>query len=360
MIQLLVPGGRLYGAAGTSHANILAHWSSLAQAASGVATVSANNGRLGTGYSSLRLGVYGGGHWVHLTKAFNAHASWGIAFGYRAVSTLYVNGTICGFDDSATNQVQVQVNVDQTFSITRNGTVLGTSTETIPINTYAHLEFRATIHPTTGSVALYKNGALIIGPLTNQNTRSTANSTANIVRIGSNTVTGGTTGIYLDYDDIIVYDGQTTDAYGNTAIVGPIGDRSVLARALASDSTYTDFTPNSGTTHYNRLTETMPDGDTTYNESSTVGHRDSFLPAALAGTITAVNAKSIVSFARKTDVGSRQAAYFWRLGGTNYDHPTAIDLGDSYQYHMRIAEKNPASGAAWGLTADELGIKVQS
>lgn len=347
MIRFLDPGGRVYGTVGTSNANLLAYWTSVG---GGVPSIAASGGR--TSGSCLRFGGF-----ASMTKILDSQATWGVA---AAVKFFNVGSafTFLNLTDSGTSQVDVRANTDGTLSITRNGTVLGTTSISVTGSTWYHVEMKATIHPSAGAAQLWVNGVSRIGPLTGINTRTSANSTANTWVLGT-----PATSTSVDYDDIIFYDGQTTDAYGNTAVVGPIGDRGVLARALASDGTYAQFTPNSGTAHYSRLTETSPDGDTTYNEDATVGHRDSFNPATLPVTVTAVVAKAIVGYARKTDVGSRQAGFSWRIGSTDYDHPTAIDLTDSYLYHLRFADADPSTAAAWGLTnagASQVGVKVVS
>src|SRR5205823_4358813 len=143
------------------------------------------------------------------------------------------------------SQVNLQVNPDGTLAVARAGTVLGTTSAAISINTWYHVEIKTTVHPSAGTAQVWLNGVSRLS-LTGLNTRSTGNATANQFAIGPvlNNQNVGTT---FDYDDVIVYDGQTTDAFGNPAMTGPVGDRGLSVRALTADGNYTQFTPNSGT-----------------------------------------------------------------------------------------------------------------
>ena len=124
-----------------------------------------------------------------------------------------------------------------------------------------------------------------------------------------------------------------------------------LSRGLAwllptGAGTTTQFTADTGV-NYTRVNEATPDGDTSYVESSTVGQIDSYALADLPAAATAVKSLAVCHYARKTDVGSRQMGALVRTGGTNFTHPTGVNLGNSYLYDFSAWGTNPGTVAAW-------------
>lgn len=351
MIRFLEPGGRAYQAAGTSGANLLANG---LVAWGGTWSVNPGTGR--TTGSSLRCTTGG----AALAKTLDAQSVWGIAFAFRT-QAIFTNPThLASFRDGASTQVDLRLNADQTLSVTRNGGALAGGTSTVAMNAFAynHIEFKARIDPSAGTVEVRLNGGTIIGPLTGLNTRSTANSSANTIYFGYST--GGAT--TSDYDDIIIWDGQATDAAGNPAVHDFIGDKGLVWSQATGAGATTQFT-SSGGANYTRVNEATPDGDTSYVESGTVGQIDTYAMAVLPANVSAVLGVANVLYARKTDVGSRGMKSVVRSGGTNYSFPTEIALGNSYLYYQSIREADPATGAAWtipGVNALEAGLTVSS
>lgn len=337
------PGGRVYGSAGSGNANFLAYWGIVA-ASFGTWSVQAAGGR--SGGSSIRFTTISAGQTNYLTKSLDSQPTWGVAFAMRF--SVLTNGIVAAFDDSGTNQVDLRVNADGSFSITRNGTVLGTTQPILAINSYCHVELKTTIHPSAGTAQLWVNGSQRLN-LSSQNTRATANSSANQFRIGGAS-TFGSTSLAADWDDLIVYDGQTTDANGNADITGPIGDCALTWLLPTGAGTTTQFTPSTGS-NFAAVDDAIPNGDTDYVESTTVGQKDTYALADLPANIVTVKSVAMVHYVRKTDAGSRQMGAVLRSGGTDYTHPTGVDLSDSYLYSFRNWGSNPSGAAAWTPTA---------
>src|SRR6185312_17491478 len=98
-------------------------------------------------------GVYGNGkaiqaanvwikNWPNKTTAFvGFHLNLGSSFGAS---------TVFSFRDAGTVQVDLRVTVTGALQITRNGTVLGTSTNLLAGNTWYWIEFKATIDSSAG------------------------------------------------------------------------------------------------------------------------------------------------------------------------------------------------------------------
>ncbi len=87
-----------------------------------------------------------------------------------------------------------------------------------------------------------------------------------------------------------------------------------------ADGAYTQWTPNSGTTHYTRVDETNCNGTTDYNRETTVGERDSY--AVSMSSIpngSTINQIDIVPCASRntTGGGSSQLDVFYRFSGVD-------------------------------------------
>jgi hypothetical protein len=349
------PGGRMYTAVGTSNINILAHWTNI----QGTWSVSAGNGR--TTGACLRAG--GTNAW--LSKGLDSQATWGVAMAFRTQGLGTTTAMLLiGLYDNASIQVGLYMNQDGSLSVLRGGaTVLGTTAPLLSLNAYAHIELKAKIDSSVGTVQLWMNGSQKLN-LTAQNTRASANSSANTLTVGLQTNAGLTPDTrQADFDDIIFYDGQTTDPAGNSDIVGPVGDCGLAWLLPTGAGTTTQFTPDTAVANYGRVNEATPDGDTSYVESSTVGQVDTYALADLPAATSAVKTLALCHYARKTDVGARQMGATLRTGGANFTHPTGVDLGSSYQYSFRNWGTNPGTVLPWtvaDVNALEIGQTVNT
>ena len=347
------PGGRMYLTAGTSQANIVAHWTTYN---GGALTILSNGGR----FTGTCIQVpFSPGNFGGLTKQLDSQSTWGIAFALKISGLSGGIAPIAVLSDSGTIQTCLIVNANNTLSVCRGSTstVLATSTFTLPTNVWVHVEWKTTLNNTAGSYEVRINGSAKIGPTTNANTISTANSTAN--QIG---VTGGTGSVNFNFDDIIIYDGQATDAAGNPDIHDFIGDCSLTWLMPNGAGTYTNFTADSGS-NYARVNEATPDGNTSYVEASTVGTKDSYLLTDLAGTVTNVKSVALCHYAERTDVGAKQLGAMIRTNSTDYIHPTGIDLNNGYAYSFRNWGSNPKTSTAWtasDINALEIGQVVNT
>ncbi len=211
-------------------------------------------------------------------------------------------GVFLRLDDSdGTAQLSVQLTTLGGIILRRGnqttGTIIYTSASgLIPMNaSYPHLGFRAVIHNTLGQFQMWVNGVSAFN-LINLDTQVTANAVIGNYRNGD---TLANRGGQLDYDDLILYD--ASGARYNSFL----GDRRIayLPPNAAGDSA--QFTPSPAVANYLNVDEAAPDGDTTYNASSTVGHRDTFARAALPGTGGADFVLVRRLYHRKDDAGAR-------------------------------------------------------
>jgi hypothetical protein len=140
---------------------------------------------------------------------------------------------------------------------------------------------------------------------------------------------------------------------------GFLGEWRIEGLQPSGAGSQTDFTPSAGS-NYENVDEVPPDDDTTYNESSTNGHRDLYAYdnlAALGGgeSIAAVQVNTIAKQSGGEDVSN-----LIRSGGTTYTE-TPQTLAAGYGTRKRLEEQNPNTSGAWSeaaVNAAEFGLEV--
>lgn len=280
-----------------------------------------------------------------------------VGFAYR---TNFVTSTPGYFLDSGVAQISFQTTGTNQLAVYRGdiGTLLGTTTTVIPLNTWVYLEFRVLIDPSVGTVDIRQDGVSILS-LTGLNTRSTANSFVNGFRIGYNH--NGSAGQNQDWDDLYCLD--TTGSVNNN-FLGEVRIATIYPTGSSADGLpHTQWTPNTGN-NFAAVNQTTPDGDTTYVSDATVGHIDTYafgdLPVA-ASTIFGIQYNVV---ARKDDVGIRQIAPVYRrpsAGGADFVGATGVNLTSVYTDQTSIVELNPDTASAWtpaAVNAAEFGIET--
>lgn len=356
------PGGRGYNAVGTSNANQLAWWTG-PTFGTNLFSVQSGGGR--TIGSSLRLTVSGAGV-RYMSVNLSSQATWGIAFGFRINTGLPTSSLpIWSLYDGSTSQCVLWLLADGTLLVQRgtqgSGTNLGQTSVSLTVGAYYHIEWKTVINNSTGTVDLRINGVSALS-LTGQNTRASANNSASIVYIGNIVGVSTTSGTILDFDDVIIYDGQTTDPAGHPDISDFIGDCGLTWLLPSGAGTTTQFTPDTGS-NFARVNEATPDGDTSYVSDATVNHIDTYAIANLPANITTVKSLAVVNYARKDDVGSRSFAPEIRTNSANFDGVTQA-LGNSYLYYFSNWGQNPSGTPANWTPTDvnnlEAGQKVIS
>lgn len=252
------------------------------------------------------------------------------------------------FYSGSTRHVSIRSEVNGSIGVYRDNALLGqTGPGLIVADSFAHLAVQPTIADApSGAVEVWVNGKSVL-TLSGADTRNAALASFDNVRWsrgGSTTVTSHD--IYLD------------DAAG--AFPGDIGIEGLAVNGAGYSA---QFTPSAGANHQN-VDDAAPDEDATYNESSTVGHIDSFALANLTGltptTPAAILAVQHVMRARKTDAASRELRALVRHGGVNGAGASKA-LATGYQTLTEIFATNPSTGSAWTLAeidAMEAGVEV--
>lgn len=223
-------------------------------------------------------------------------------------------------------------------------------------NLYDYIEVRGRLHDTLGELHLYVNGK----------------------KEGSMTAIDTTDGLPLPQTRVILFaSGGADDVYmagsggPDTALdatndVMP-GDVHVEARDALPDSTeagfHQDWTPNSGTDHGNRVMDPGPhDGDTTTNESQTVGDIDTYFHADIAvitsGTIFGVQVNPTI---RKDNPGNREVDHVHRRAGVDTNAVDSVAMNQVYQDEWLAYQRDPNGGGVWTIAtvdASEFGLEV--
>lgn len=327
-------------------------WTITGPSLSSSASIAAGTGRRGSGALKFTSSPD-----LHLNKSIPNSATVVMGAAYKAAAS--GNQDIWTVKDVSTQQVTLSVSSTGILQVYRgNGvvfssTLLGQSTLAIPFNAFVYLEWKVTISPTVGAVEVRVNGDPWI-TLTNQNTRNSANSFANVVALGSHgqTSSGGND---FWFDDLYVCD--TSGSANNTFL----GDCRVDALHPSADGTYSAFAPSTGTAHWSLVDDPTLDG-ADYVSSSTVGVKDSYQFSDLTGNPAQVFGVQLANAVMKDDAGARQVANLVRSGGTDAQS-AAAGVGTSLAYNLSVHETDPATGAAWtvsGVNAAQFGVVVAS
>src|SRR5262249_6030062 len=152
----------------------------------------------------------------------------------------------------------------------------------------------------------------------------------------------------VDYCDLIYIDGQAGDGLSDF-----IGDKRVYAFDPNGTGDTFDFTRTGGSSNANALT--LADGDTSYAEDSTVGHRFLLTTGSVPSSLSGILAAGVDLYARKTDAGARAMDATLKISGTHYDS-SDISLGDSYAVQRKSWVTNPATSSAF-TQSDVAGLQ---
>ena len=265
-------------------------------------------------------------------------------------------GFISFYDEDGNVQIRVKMTSEDgggNFNVSFNsgssgGSVLAGPTTGYPMTVAAwnHLGIYIKIHATTGAIILKVDGVELL----------------NVSGIDTETLVGkqmryfnmhrpGFNGTY-SMDNLIIMD---TTGSKDKGFKGP---GRVYAQLVDADGVVSNFTPSAGS-NYQNVDELNPDGDTTYNESSTSTHRDSFATPTWSGLIDSgldIIAVQVGAVARKTDASAISLDTYLRSNGANYDASGAEALDDSYtvlaqcNFPINFWTEDPDDVAAWNLT----------
>jgi hypothetical protein len=222
-------------------------------------------------------------------------------------------------------------------------------------DTWHYIELKITFNGSTGTAQAWVDGTEIFNE-TSLDTQGTTLPWPDAVQWGGLAI--GTTTI----DDVYILDttgsAPWNDRLGDSRIDGVMPD---------GDGANTEFDttfPASPTTHYTKVDETPPNGDTDYNETNTANDIDLFdyaaMPTVIGGaTVWAVKASA---FCKKMDAGPADMKFVARPTTVNRIHATIHRPQTDYRYHHQIWESDPDDSVQWTeaeVDAAEFGVQAQ-
>lgn len=276
-----------------------------------------------------------------------------VGFGYQNGATLTNAREVMALHEGTTAHLTLVVNGSKQVAVYRGtiaGTLLGTSTATIPDNTWVFLEMRASIHDSTGTVEVWMDDVLILN-LTAQDTQNGGTGALDRIRLGrlTNNVAAN-----VVLDDFYVADDS------GSGVTAPLGSAVRVDCVLPTGAgSSTQFTASAGS-NYQCVDETPPNEDTDYVSTSTAGHVDLYAMGDLPVTPTAIKATMVCAVARKDDVGSRTLRTKLKSGGTT-SNGASNALAITYAGIADMYEVDPNTGSAWTKTAiDAMEVGIEN
>ena len=266
--------------------------------------------------------------------------------------------TIFSFLDGDQVQASLTLTPSMRLSLTQGGGGSGDpeneihrSSFSLHAGVYYYLEMKLLVSNTAGACEVKVDGITRFN--TSGDMQATTNQWINGVRFGYRAFFPfANQGRRMQFDDIYIAntEGSTyNDFVGDVRVEGvrPVGDQPTH-----------QWTPSSGTVHFETIDDSTPD-TTNYITSETTGNIDLFSVGNIATPSANILAVAPNIYARKANAGvARVAAVVNRAGSTD----VGIDnyLTQEYRYHYSdIWTTNPINSSAWGesLSGYYFGVK---
>ena len=290
-----------------------------------------------------------------IAPTFSNDSTWTVGFGFK--QDFFTNEQdILYFNDGGTVQCSVSVSSDGELRVYRGtggggGALLGmTAGARLRSGIWCYIEVKIKFNTTTGTVDVCVNGSNVLS-LTSKNTAASGTGQASKISLA-----GSANGVDHTYvDDFYILDSSGSN---NTTFLGP---QKVTAVLPSADGGTLQWTPNSGSNHYDRVNENPHDSSTSYLSDSTSGHVDVWSKSATVASIA--NIKGIQqNTVFETDSGSAFSV-IQRLvsGGTTSDDSGTAGTNGTYKTASRVIETDPNTGSLWtqaNLDSATIGIKV--
>ena len=244
--------------------------------------------------------------------------------------------TILYFRDDTSNMLLIKVGTDGTITA-ETTVVVSTCTSTLPNDGGWHyLEVKVLLSATVGTVNWQFDGSAA-GSDTGLDTIY-AGTACDRIRFGG----VGTGGVIDD-----IYIGDTSSSFDF------LGDVTIETK-LPNANDSVQFTGSPETTNtYQNVDETSPDDNTSYNESNTSTHQDTFdFPAWSMVSADTIHGVGVNCFAQKVDAGAADLSLVCK-SDTTTDVGSALSLGVGYASRQTIWEDDPDAAAAWTKTTLE-------
>jgi|Cruoilmetagenom7_1024161.scaffolds.fasta_scaffold00637_6 hypothetical protein len=253
-----------------------------------------------------------------------------------------------------TTQFKVEYNEEGSLILFNGSTVIARAEcdyqSRVRLERWNWYEVKATMHDSTGSVAFYVNGQLILNATNVDNVASAVGSEVSLV------LWGGESAMYMQTTGLYTMD-QT--GLTNNDVVGAWTVETINPDG---DGNRNDFAPDSGLTNYTQVDETVSDGDTSYVESTTVDDDELYTYTALSNSFTAINGVQVNALVKKTAPGDRLIRMLARSSASE-NESAADGVPIDYARSSAIFPTDPNGGGAWteaSVNAAEFGLTIES
>lgn len=282
---------------------------------------------------------------------FPSHVTYSFGCAFKGASANEQGIPIVSMKDGSTAQVSIYHNPLGTLTIYAGGILRGTASYLV--GTWCYLEAKVTVSNTVGELIFRVNGQEICN-LTGIDTQVSANAVVNRLHFWDRTIS---TNDYWYFDDLWVCDGSGPAP--NNGLLGDCRVEALFPSGVGATSAWTRGGTDSGA-NWSQVDEAIPNDDTDYNKSNTIGQTDTYAMTDLVSTTGIIYGVQKMNYVRKDNAGGRSVAPVLRIGGTDYAG-TPTSIGDSYAYTREIEEISPSTLAAFTISevnALEAGIVV--
>lgn len=223
------------------------------------------------------------------------------------------------------------------------GTLLGsTAGPVLTANAWNHIEVKAKISDTVGTVEVRVNGVTVLN-LANQDTANSADLTIAQVELSNNNGFDGTPRIDGYFKDYFVWD--TTGTHNNNFA----GSVNVVALTPDSDVALT-WALSGGATGFSLVNEAPPVDGGFISAGSPPPAIDKMGMTNLPADVTSVRALMTLVRARKTDGGDGNLQV-GLISGASVDLGADRPITTAFTYYADFSEEDPATVAPWLPTA---------
>lgn len=285
------------------------------------------------------------------TPSFGNNQTYIIGLGFKPGNTL-VAGRIFEVLDSSTVQWAVYLNATGQVEFRRGTTLIATSAAVVfATDTWCYLEAKVVIgNAGVGNYEIRVNGTNVLSDA-DEDTQNSANAFAQTIRLWGNAGGGAARG--LTFDDWYV----ATGSGGN--VTDFLGSHRAITIYPNAEGDNDDFTPSAGTDNSAMVDETPHDTDTTYVESSTVGHQDLYqFQDAVLVQIAGVQINAVARLTDATPFSLKLVA----KSGVTTDEGSGVAIGStSYATYSRVLEENPDTTNNWTdseIDSAQFGIEL--
>jgi hypothetical protein len=246
-----------------------------------------------------------------------------VGFAYRqstSGSSLYRRNIVVFFDTTANVQFALIQNNDLTMSIIRTSwaNVLGTTTYTIPVDTWVFIELKWKVSDSisSGDVELRVNGTTVLTLAAASDTKNTANAYATHYAFNGNspTVTTSTANTGAFWDDHYLFDltGSTNNNF--------VGNVRVQTLFPSGDGNYSQFVGSDGnSTNNSLLVDDTSVNSADYVDGANVGDKDTYAYGNTVTTTSIIYGLALNHIALRTDATARSMQPVIRTGGSDYN-----------------------------------------